>query len=112
MEWIVICIVGYLFYSYNKNKKKSNEPKSSGITFEYTYSDSSNSHRPVKSKNTKRGKWIKPNEEVQVGNKRITKGLFFFGGILKGDNYGETESSLVDDTLKIQDAKYTFTDIA
>ena len=63
-----------------------------------------------KSKNQSKGQWISPNEEITIGKKTITKGLFYFGGVLKGENYGETESSLVDDSLSIKDAPYTFTD--
>ena len=110
MEWIVLCVVAYLFYSYRKNKNKSNSSKSSGITLQYGYSDTSNISRPVKSKNTSKGRWIKPNEEITIGAKTIRNGLFYYGGILNGENYSETESSLVDDKLKINDTQYTFTD--
>ncbi|MBO6761605.1 MAG: TerB N-terminal domain-containing protein [Roseivirga sp.] len=63
-----------------------------------------------KSKNTSKGKWIMPGEEVSIKSKTISKGLFYFGGVLKGENYNETESSLVDETLQIKESQYTYTD--
>lgn len=61
------------------------------------------------SKKQSKGKWISPREKIKIGNKTITGGLFYFGGVLIDDRE-VTESSLVDEGLPIGSASYTFTD--
>lgn len=110
MEWIILIVIVYALYSYNKNKEKSVPSERIEITFHTDYTPSRTYAEPEKSKNKSKGQWISPNQEITIGKKTITNGLFYFGGVLKGENYGETESSLVDDGLSIKDAPYTFTD--
>lgn len=61
------------------------------------------------SENQSKAKWISPRKKITIGEKTITGGLFYFGGVLI-DDYGRTESSLVDDGLSIKNSSYTFTD--
>ena len=110
MEWIILAIVVYVLYSYNKNKEKSAPSEHIEISFHTDYMPSRTYTPPEKSNNKSKGRWISPNEEITIGKKTISRGLFYFGGVLKGENYEETESSLVDDGLSIKDAPYTFTD--
>lgn len=110
MEWLIFVIIFYALYSYNKKKEKTVPSGYVEIAFNTDYTPSRTYAEPEKSKNKSKGQWISPNQEITIGKKTITKGLFYFGGVLKGENYGETESSLVDDGLSIKDAPYTFTD--
>lgn len=110
MEWISLAVIAYVFYSYKKHKEKSTQSECVEITFDKNYVSSRSDDLPKKSKNKSKGKWISPNENIFIGNKAVSKGLFYFGGVLKSDNYRETESSLVDNSLSIKAAPYTFTD--
>jgi uncharacterized tellurite resistance protein B-like protein len=64
----------------------------------------------VTTKNKTLGIWKKPKESVHIGVYKITGGFFYYGGQLNTlDKYG-TESSLVDDTLPIENAPMTYSD--
>lgn len=56
------------------------------------------------------GRWIVPGQPVNVASHHIVGGNFYFGGKLKAiDRFGE-ESSLIDDSLAVQDAPMEYSD--
>ncbi|MGB3209980.1 MAG: TerB N-terminal domain-containing protein [Desulforhopalus sp.] len=57
----------------------------------------------ARSTNKEPGRWAPLNESVSVGKYRISKGLIYVGGVLKGLDDYSTESSLIDPTLPIDD---------
>ncbi|MCU7836066.1 MAG: TerB N-terminal domain-containing protein [gamma proteobacterium symbiont of Taylorina sp.] len=76
----------------------SSEIDTDSITFASSTNYSTNRSE---TKNKKSGKWIQPEEVVQVGHFNIKGGFIYFGGQLKSLDDYDTESSLVDHTLKI-----------
>lgn len=136
MEWIFGIVVIYALYSYNKNKvenksgplelKKSIRMENDDFGYDnhfngkYVQLNTRNNNNdyeytrscaePEKSKNKTKGQWIKARQEISIGSKTIANGLFYYGGVLKGERFGETECSLVDDGLFIKDAEYNFVD--
>ena len=107
MEWIILIFIAYFLYHYNKGKSMTSEHNDE-VTF---FGESHNEYSEFeKSGNKSNAKWISPNEEITIGKKTVANGLFYFGGVLKDEKYGGTESSLVDDWLSIKDKPYTFTD--
>lgn len=81
------------------------------VTFTISYG-----HEEEKSKNKTPGKWISGNESINVNGVQL-RGNFYYGGTLKAlDNERsyfsnqETEASLVDDSLKITPADFSYTD--
>lgn len=81
------------------------------VTFTISYG-----HEEEKSKNKTPGKWISGNESINVKGVQL-RGNFYYGGTLKAlDNERsyfsnqETEASLVDDSLKITPADFSYTD--
>lgn len=134
---IIACYVIYKLFSSSKPKvkvhpkktrskavitKQSSQVYSSHKSIEEDDDDLatftiSYGHEEEKSNNKKPGKWISENETVEINGKVISKGNFYYGGVLKAldtdSSYfsnQETEASLVDDTLKIKDENYLFTD--
>ena len=110
MEWIILLVIGYFWYSYNKRTKNNVESQHVEIVFHNDYSYNLPAAKPEVSKNKSKGKWIEPHEKITIGKKTINNGLFYYGGVLKGENYNGTDSSLIDDTLRIKETEYTFTD--
>ena len=114
MEIFVALLVIYVLYAFfkkkdkkmlkNRNKKTYFEPD-----FQVTMSYGSYNETP-KSKNKEKGRWIASNETIIVGKHTISGGHFYSGGILAGRYEGDIESSLVDNTLQIANADYTFQD--
>ena len=103
MEWLFLLAIGVVIYiAFNKGNKESvtsvkdeNGLKNFRVTVSTEYYDQ------PKTKNKQPGKWVKPGEIVKVGNIEIKGGFIYFGGQLKSlDNYN-TESSLIDPTLKV-----------
>lgn len=47
------------------------------------------------------GKWIKPGDIIEIQNRKIMKGFFYFGESLKSSNGFYTEPSLVDPSLEV-----------
>ena len=63
-----------------------------------------------KSTNNAPGRWVSPDEVVDFNGTTITGGNFYLGGQLKSlDGFG-TESSLIDDSLKIVTSPYSYQD--
>jgi len=63
-----------------------------------------------KSNNKTFGRWINNNETMTIKNTTINKGFFYYGGVLKSLDGYSSESSLVDDKLKIQNSEMTYSD--
>jgi uncharacterized tellurite resistance protein B-like protein len=113
MELLILIFIIYVLYSIFKKKDKKADFSLYSPYQENTEKGSfhPNSYNPIPiSHNKTKGRWIASNEEVQVGNKVIQNGFFYLGGVLKGQYQVQTESSLVDDTLPIKAAEYTFED--
>jgi len=52
---------------------------------------------PEKTTNKQKGRWISEDEQLSVNERKLTKGFFYFGGVMNSlDGYG-IEPSLVDD---------------
>lgn len=58
-------------------------------------------HYAEQTKNKEEGRWVKPGEMIEVDKFKISRGFFYVGGQLKSLNGYDTESSLVDPTLRI-----------
>ncbi|KOF04139.1 hypothetical protein OB69_03935 [Roseivirga seohaensis subsp. aquiponti] len=112
MGWIIFIFIIYVLYSFTRKKEKKVPSRSAEVNFssDSDYTHSYSYFEKERSKNTSKGKWIMLGEEVSIKSKTITKGLFYFGGVLKGENNNENESSLVDETLQIKESQYTYTD--
>lgn len=112
MELFISLLLIYVLYAYFKNKKEK-EKEYISPTIQITISDNtyySEAYTPPKSKNKSKGRWIQPGEEISINKKTITNGLFYYGGVLKSSRYNDVDSSLVDDTIPIKEAHYTFSD--
>ena len=114
MEIFITFVVIYLLYAALKNKdKKMNKNHKGKMYYEpfiqITTRNGGYNETP-KSKNKEKGRWIREGESVIVGKHTITKGRFYFGGILSGRYDGDVESSLIDKTLQIANADYKFQD--
>ncbi|MEZ8484217.1 TerB N-terminal domain-containing protein [Vibrio splendidus] len=53
-------------------------------------------NEPTRSKNTSEGRWLGEKEVLVINGRNITKGFFYFGGVLNGLNGYGLEPSLVD----------------
>jgi len=105
MEWLVLLIIVAVIYAAFKKRNKVKESETLKedendlVDFQITVS-TEYSDQP-KTKNKQPGKWVKPGEMVKVDNIEIKGGFIYVGGQLKSlDNY-DTESSLVDPTLRV-----------
>jgi uncharacterized tellurite resistance protein B-like protein len=67
-------------------------------------------HQEEKSNNINPGKWINPGEQIDILDIKITGGNFYFGGRLLALEGNHTEGSLVDSTLDIKKAHFSFED--
>jgi len=67
-------------------------------------------HQEEKSSNINPGRWIKPGEQIDIYDIKLTGGNFYFGGSLLALEGYHTEGSLVDNTLDIKKAHFTFED--
>ncbi|AWB57449.1 ATPase [Colwellia sp. Arc7-D] len=134
--FIGICFVIYKIFSSSKPKSKvqtksprtktvitQNSPQVHSSNRNVEDDDNlatftiSHGYEEEESKNKSPGRWISENETVEINGKVLSKGNFYYGGILKAldtdSSYfsnQETEASLVDDTLKVEDTNYLFTD--
>ncbi len=105
MELLVIIFIGFVIYKIVKSKMQSPTstfyPEDDLVDYRITVSASTEYSSEPESKNRKAGKWVVPGERVKVGNKSITGGYFYSGGRLKSLDGYDTEASLVDPTLKL-----------
>ncbi len=102
MEWLILFIIGVIIYSsLNKKGKKASRRKDvDSDLVDFRITATTNNSRRSESKNKQSGKWVMPSEVVKIGSYEIKNGFIYVGGQLKSlDNYN-TESSLVDQTLK------------
>ena len=116
IHWIVIVgglvVLFYFFRSPSNSNPNTDRGSGNGskiIEEDIDYDIYPYYTEPEKSNNRSKGKWINPQKEISVGGKTISRGMFYFGGVLKND-YEQTENSLVDNSLSIKNAQYTFTD--
>lgn len=72
--------------------------------FRITISTSTNYSSEPESKNRTAGKWVLPGKSIKIGSENITGGYFYTGGRLKSLDGYDTEASLVDPTLKINNS--------
>ncbi|MEH8022126.1 TerB N-terminal domain-containing protein [Rheinheimera metallidurans] len=127
MEFVIGAVVIYFLYklvSGKPNPKPTRRATTSKPSKTYTQSSYSNSNRPStiptdnndqddnfatftvytsygrdaeKSSNTQKGRWVEEGEQLTVNGRQISKGLFYFGGVLNSlSGYG-IEPSLVDE---------------
>lgn len=61
---------------------------------------SSSSQEPEKTTNNKKGRWIQEGEEISVKGRKLTRGFFYFGGVMNSLDGYSIEPSLVDDKRK------------
>jgi len=114
MEIFITLLVIYVLYAIFKNK----DPKVPKNKRNQTYYEpdfeirigGSSYQQSQKSRNKEKGRWIEPSECVNIGKHTINNGGFYFGGVLSGRYEGDVESSLVDETLPIANADYSFQD--
>jgi len=114
MKFFFILFLVILYFSLKKSKKDASMDNRQDIR---KYSDnlaefqiSTNFQNRIETKNKILGVWKKPNESIQIDIYKITKGFFYYGGQLNALNEYQTESSLVDDTLPIENALITYQD--
>lgn len=116
MGWLIAIIVVYLLYRFIKKAGEVEPPKQPTIPQIKIKVETSSSYgnriyqQPEQTKNKSKGRWVQPNETINLKNVSIANGFFYFGGVLEGQNYGGTECSLVDETLTTKDFNYSFTD--
>lgn len=127
MEFVIGAVVIYFLYKLVSGKPKpkpTSRATTSKPSKTYTQSSYSNSTRPStiptdnndqddnfatftvytsygrdaeKSSNTQKGRWVEEGEQLTVNGRQISKGLFYFGGVLNSlSGYG-IEPSLVDE---------------
>jgi tellurite resistance protein len=105
LELFVVIVVGFIIYKIIKSKKQNTgstvHAEDDLADFKISISTSTDYPLEPESKNKVIGKWITPGESVKVGNKNITAGYFYSGGRLKSLDGYDTEASLVDPTLKL-----------
>lgn len=107
MEWVIlgliILFVWSLFTKNGSDRHMTPDPVVNDdpeTEYQLRYVGTS-SYRREKSKNKQPGRWVRPGEVIQVGKHIINQGNIYFGGVLNALVTGETEASLVDDTLKL-----------
>lgn len=54
-----------------------------------------------KSSNKQKGRWIGDNEQITINGRKLNKGFFYFGGVMKSLSGYEVEPSLVDETRAV-----------
>lgn len=57
-----------------------------------------------KSRNKNPGRWVFRGEPIKIGSYSIEEGNFYFGGKLSATNQFSSEASLIDETLKVENA--------
>lgn len=105
MEFLVIIIIGIAIYAVAKSAMKKpaslEDVENELVDFRITVSPSTSYSSGSESKNKKPGKWVLPGEVIRVGNENIRGGYFYTGGLLKSLDGYDTEASLIDPTLKL-----------
>jgi len=103
MEWVIIIGLGWLVYALANKKKEDRQVDEDNdlAEFRITVSTSSSFREDKPSKNKKPAVWNKPGESVKVGDYEITGGFIYIGGRLKSEDGYDTDSSLIDPTLKV-----------
>lgn len=122
MEFIIGIIVVYVLYklfstkpavktsannSRDENRYKHSENGSFSVIAKSSTEDeddfatftihTSFGREPEKTTNKQKGRWISEDEQLSVNGRQLTKGFFYFGGVMNSlDGYG-IEPSLVDD---------------
>lgn len=122
MEFIIGVIVVYVLYklfsnkttvktSANNSRSRTQSKHSKYSNFSVTAKSStldeddfatftihtSFGREPEKTTNKQKGRWISVDEQLSVNGRQLTKGFFYFGGVMSSlDGYG-IEPSLVDD---------------
>jgi uncharacterized tellurite resistance protein B-like protein len=71
------------------------------VNFRINISTESRQHNNNTTRNNTPARWIYPNKLVAVGNYKITKGFFYFGGKLDSRDGYSTDSALIDPTLPV-----------
>ncbi|ROR99940.1 tellurite resistance protein TerB [Sinobacterium caligoides] len=108
MELLIIIIVGVVIYAVAKNSLKKPAPlddvENELTDFRITVSTSTSYSSEPESKNKKPGKWVQPGEAIKVGSESISGGYFYTGGSLKSLDGYDTEASLIDPTLKLNNS--------
>ncbi len=103
MDWLtllIICVIVYAFFNERNRRQtiaKYDEMDLAG--FRITLSPE---HlRQPETENKQPGKWVQPDETVKIDKFEIKGGFIYIGGQLKSLDNCDTESSLIDPTLKI-----------
>ena len=89
--------------SDSHNNEKLMDDDLASFTISYGYEE-------AKSKNKTPGRWVKPGEIIEIKGLTITSGNFYYGGKLKDLGGYSTESSLVDNSLKIKKESIEYED--
>ncbi len=115
-------VVAYLFYSRkNKGSKhvsgvsvKGTSIKISGFSGrdddDFATFTVSMGHDEEQSTNSAPGRWVSAGETLDFNGTTIVGGNFYIGGQLKSLDGYSTESSLIDDSLRMKVSPYTFQD--
>lgn len=110
MEWLLIigCVIALFVYIGRRNRAKANEasarsarqePRNRGLAS--NSSSKSFGTRHEKPKVSSQARWVAAGEPVKVGAFQIDSGMFYLGGVLPGQHYGQCGNCVVDPTAKV-----------
>lgn len=110
MEWLLIIggVIALFAYIGRRNRAKANEvisrsarqePRTQNLAF--NSSSKSFGTRPEKPKASSQARWVSAGEPVKVGAFQIDSGMFYLGGVLPGQHYGQCGNCVVDPAAKV-----------